>query len=191
MKLDIAVFLICAIVRQTTQFGTFECKFTDATTNQLVTKELSENGVTLCQIEHLNKCDCESTTTKCSFGPDGAGHMVLYQEFPEEQAEKCDPSWCTCTSHDDYEEVLAERVGHEDHTVIPGPGEEETEIQPDEPEAEPFGEAEIEPLSEPEIEPISEPELVEEEPSEPQNDQLITSFAVPDDNSEEDNKLDP
>ena len=82
-------------------------------------------------------------------------------------------------------------MGHEDNTVIPGPGEEETEIQPDEPEAEPFGEAETEPLSEPEIEPISEPELVEEEPSEPQNDQLITSFAVPDDNSEEDNKLDP
>ena len=133
-----------------------------------------------CKIATLDKCECEQTTTKCSFGPDSRGSIILYQTFPDENADVCERSFCTCTSHDNYEEVLAERIG--EHTVIPGPDatEEEPEIRPDEePEAEIFG------LSDEQEEQILSDKPVENEPSDPLNDGIITSFDVPDKVSDE------
>ena len=64
-------------------------------------------------------CACELVPTRCTFGPDSRGDIVTDVVVPEKTAESCEREFCTCTSHDNYEEVLASRLNPtEDEEII-------------------------------------------------------------------------
>ena len=50
--------------------------------------------------------------TKCTYGPDEQGAFDMDIVVPNGIAERCARESCICTSHDNYHEILAERLVH-------------------------------------------------------------------------------
>lgn len=55
------------------------------------------------------ECFCAPLLIACLYGPDGFGNFAT-TEVPPEEADSCDRSKCTCTSHDDYAVTARERL---------------------------------------------------------------------------------
>ena len=108
MKLDITLIFVSYLVSFTKAVGTFEC----TSSSSGIETDLSESAQNKC-IEKYSDCSCQQIETRCTFGPDLANEFLRDEAVKDSQAESCDRDFCTCTSHDDYQEVLKQRLSEE------------------------------------------------------------------------------
>ena len=100
---------MCFLIEHSLQTGTYECTYISGT--QIITRdELTEAQVNQCGITYEDTCTCEAIPTKCTFEPDHAGELIIDQVVPDSTADGCDPEFCICTSHNNYHQIVAERI---------------------------------------------------------------------------------
>ena len=61
-----------------------------------------------CQ-DYPDFCLCQEIQVKCMFGPDATGDFVI-EPTTQQFSQECDRAFCTCTNHEDYQEVANERM---------------------------------------------------------------------------------
>ena len=102
------ISLLATFINLSEQRGTFRC--THIVDGQLVTGlDLNEQQARSCYA-NLKNCSCNESATKCAFGPDKNGKLLTDVVVPPGRAENCDPNYCICTSHKNYQLILASRI---------------------------------------------------------------------------------
>ena len=107
-KTSLSIALVAFMFAPSEQRGTYSCTYISNGVRVAEDDRTEEDARAICS--NLKNCSCRQTVTKCALGPDENGDIRTDVVTPPGMADSCDPNFCICTSHENYREILEERL---------------------------------------------------------------------------------